>query len=382
MTWRWETLLLFEFLQLFLAELFHRGLAVRARLFLEDMLGQLKAMNHMIHAGRAFFRSAGDTLHDQVGKRQRNARIEIERRIYAVVDKKTIVALIDGVKRGNISAGERPVNGCTQIENVRLVADGLALYLLRGNVVRRALDALFDGADLAALAEVDDFYFPRVAAENVVGLDVAMHIAKRVHRLQALCHLDERIDGFEHCLGRANVERFAVDQFHHQECLGDFHQHRLVDFQIISAAKIGMSELPTDGEFLLHLLDEANVLWVRPNDVLQRVHLLGHGIAHGINNAAGALSETFQNIILEQFFSHENTEHGQNPGLKTWPSKRILPASASLPEATTGLRIVLSPPYPIEHRHVKTPSYLHSVHPLCSQKPRTTRIVINTLDGN
>ena len=68
--------------------------------------------------------------------------------------------------------------------------------------------------------------------------------------------------------------------------------------------KIGMSELAADLKLGLHLLDEAQVLGIRADDVLEGVELLGDGVADCVDDATGAFAEALDHIIVKQFLAH------------------------------------------------------------------------------
>src|SRR5439155_20714962 len=75
--------------------------------------------------------------------------------------------------------------------------------------------------------------------------------------------------------------------------------------QVVAAAKVGMSELPGDRVLGLHLLDEADVLGVGAQDVLERVLASGVGVADQVNGAARTLAQSLQYIIVKEFLRHE-----------------------------------------------------------------------------
>ena len=140
---------------------------------------------------------------------------------------------------------------------------GLRIDLFGGDVIRRALDAFLDGANSTRLPEVDHPHHSAVAAQDVVGLNVAMGIPQRVHGSQPLGGLEERIDDLVDGAGAADFQRLAFDQFHQQKRFGDLYQQALVDLQFKRFAKIGVRELAADLELGLHLLDETQVFGLR-----------------------------------------------------------------------------------------------------------------------
>ena len=79
--------------------------------------------------------------------------------------------------------------------------------------------------------------------------------------------------------------------------------------RMICSAEIRMSELSRDLKLRLHLLDIANILLRLTQDVLERVDLLGFGIADGEDGASRTFSQPLQNIIVEEFLSHERLSH-------------------------------------------------------------------------
>ena len=62
-----------------------------------------------------------------------------------------------------------------------------------------------------------------------------------------------------------------------------------------------MGELLADLELGLHLLDEADVLRVGADDVLEREDLARVRIADGVDGAARTFSQPLQDIIVEEF---------------------------------------------------------------------------------
>ena len=93
-------------------------------------------------------------------------------RLDRLIEQEAVVPFfVDGVERGDVGVGERPVDRCAEIEDIGLHADRPAGDLLGGDVIRRALDALLDRADSTCLTKVDDLHHAGVGAEDVVRLD-------------------------------------------------------------------------------------------------------------------------------------------------------------------------------------------------------------------
>src|SRR4029453_70050 len=113
-----------------------------------------------------------------------------------------------------------------------------------------------DRSDFATLAKVDDFYLAGGRQQDVVRLDVTMHVSHGVHRLQPLRRLNKDIEHLHHVTGQVDIERLAINVLHDHGGFVDLQQHALLDLQIVSAAQVWVSELTGNLEFDLHLLDE------------------------------------------------------------------------------------------------------------------------------
>ena len=120
-----------------------------------------------------------------------------------------------------------------KVEDVGLHADGPAGNLFGGNVIGGSLNAFLDGADFTGLTEVNDFYLALVGTEDVIGLEIAVGIAQGVHGFEALGGLNKGIDDFDHVVGRTDVKRPAIDQFHEQKSLFGLSQDIADDLQIV-----------------------------------------------------------------------------------------------------------------------------------------------------
>ncbi len=104
--------------------------------------------------------------------------------------------------------------------------------------------------------------------------------------------------------GRRTFEGLALDELHDEEGLGDLHEQRLADLEVVASAEIGVAKLPADVEFRLHLFDEADVFLIVAMDVLEGELAAGGGVHDGVDGAARALAQPLQHIVLKEFLAH------------------------------------------------------------------------------
>jgi hypothetical protein len=72
-----------------------------------------------------------------------------------------------------------------------------------------------------------------------------------------------------------------------------------------------MAELAADLVFVLHLLNETEIFLRLPHDVFEREDLPGGGVLHEVDDTSRTLSQTLQDIIVEELLSHEFLFHRQ-----------------------------------------------------------------------
>ena len=131
-----------------------------------------------------------------------------------------------------------------------------------------------------------------------------MDEAELVHRLETLGRLDENVDDRHHVGRRAHVERLAVHQLHDQIRFGHFQQQRLDDLQLVGPAKIRMIELAGKGILRFHLFDEADVLGVLAQHVLERKGFARRRIDDGVNRTPRTFSQSLHNLVMEECLGH------------------------------------------------------------------------------
>lgn len=183
-----------------------------------------------------------------------------------------------GNYRGIGAAGQRPIECRTEIKDVCGGRERLPLHLLRGDVIRRSLDARLAKTDGATLAEVDDFDAAIEGLQDVVGLDIRVQEAEAVHVLQSFGDLDEQRHRLVDIFGARFIEAHAVDEFH-DDLDFDEAEHAADAFQFYRSAKIGMCKLTGDFIFLDGLIEKTCILACVAKDALE-----GEGLARFLAN--------------------------------------------------------------------------------------------------
>ena len=167
---------------------------------------------------------AFDAIHDQPGDAQGYLRFQLARAggwTGGFFDRQFDPVLLLGYQGGDIFAGEGPVHAGAEVEDIGGAAEGFALDLFGGDVIRGALNAGLDGADAAALAQVDDTNRAVFGDNDIVRLDVTMDKTVMVHAVKALGDHAEDQQQIQEAVAGGLLERGAGAILHKQEYLVD-----------------------------------------------------------------------------------------------------------------------------------------------------------------
>src|SRR5215472_16607050 len=66
-----------------------------------------------------------------------------------------------------------------------------------------------------------------------------------------------------------------------------------------------MGELAAHLEFIFHLLDEADVLFLAAHHVFERVHSTGRRVANRIDNATGPFAQLLNDVVVKKLLGQE-----------------------------------------------------------------------------
>ena len=180
------------------------------------------------------------------------------------------------------------------------------LGLFRGDVLRRALDAVLGLALDTGQAEVDDFHVAGPAEQDVVGLEVAVVDAAAVHVDHAVGHALEDLHHHRQRDARAGVQGLAVDVFDEQVGLADAEHPVLDRFQGVDLDEVGVFEHLGDAEFVLGLFEELLVVGTVDGHDLEGVVLAVGGAADVKDLAVGAGAERADDgEFADLQFAHE-----------------------------------------------------------------------------
>ena len=226
----------------------HRLGFCRRRLFRGGLeFGEV--LGEFLRRGVALLRFLREALEDNAVERRREARILQPERARFLVDD-FVDGLADRFAEEWTLAGDEFIEHHTETENIRAGIEFAAEGLLGTHVMRCAYQKAGRGVRIGRRArpvrrpkflrqpEVQHLRLAALVEHDVAGLDIPMHEAARMRRVERVGHLRADADGladFDPAPRQDAFERLAFDVFHCQERTA---LARLADF--VNNANVGM----------------------------------------------------------------------------------------------------------------------------------------------
>lgn len=257
------------------------------------------------HIRRALGGIILDTIHNELRDPRRDLFFQLVRRSTRHRDGQTKFVLLGYQCRGVLS-GQGPVHRRPEVKDVRFGAEGSALDLFGSDIVRCSLNPRLDGADLTALAQVDDLDRAGLTDQNIIGFHIAMDKSMLVHRVQAAGNHPEYQQNVSQAQSGTFLKAFSVEILHRKQHFSDL-EHTAYFSQLIAFSDVRVVDMPGDLVFGLDLFENSRVLRLFENDPFESHFHVIFFVGGQINGTAGASSETLNDrktAHIEYIFSH------------------------------------------------------------------------------
>ncbi len=231
--------------------------------------------NHLLHVGWTLDRFLTTTCHHKLGKRDWNLIIQLGWGNGLVRGNHVDPAVRIGAAnlRGIFFRRQEPIHRGAKVENIRPRIERQAADLLRGNVIRCALDPFLAMVDQARLAKIYDLHNPALGDHYVGRLNIGVQIAGLVHCVQTLRNLVKKCKKRVEAVRPGLFEVQAVHVLHYHEQLLDL-EPLANAMDGVAAPQIGMVDAAADLVLGFSLVEEPLVGGGITNDVLD-----GKGLA-------------------------------------------------------------------------------------------------------
>jgi len=205
-----------------------------------------------------------------------------------------------------LPAGERFVAHHTQRKNVGRRRQRLHLDLLRGHVNQRAFLSAGVSVGHVRDTEIDDFHRVIFHNKDVARLQVAMHQAALVRRLQASASLRNDFDRAFHCqpvtrLADECVQGRARQQWHHE--VGFV---LAVFFELANVENLDNVGMAHGGEHIAFFIEELQRRRIGEiEDSLNRHFTAHHGVVGAVHQPHAALAQHLSHLVAAGQFSRD-----------------------------------------------------------------------------